>query len=459
MIKFNSVSILVTIFFTLPVLHQKSVAAEQVIKNNTLFSNSAGSVATYSTQGKIDKNNLFFQSLGTNGRSCVTCHQPENGWSVTPNDIQKRFNATSGKDALFRINDGSNSINANVSTLSARRNAYSLLLKKGVFRIERNLPKEVEFELTEVKSPYEKLTNLKNTSLAFFRRPLPATNLKFLSNVMWDGRETTATTQNVFESLANQANSATTGHAEGNVLLETQNQEIVDFETALFTTQVIDKKAKALTDSGEDLTNLSTQEFYVGINDFIKDSQTGAVHNPDVFDLYDKWNGLIKTKPNDIKAAIARGQQIFNTKPITISGVSGLNNTVEFENKDVVTGTCSTCHNTPNVGNHSVNRFFNIGISNADQRTADMPLYTLKNKTTGEIITTTDLGRGAITGKWEDIGRFKVPILRGLASRPPYFHNGMAAEIGNVLDFYDRRFHIGFDNRERLDLILFLQTL
>jgi cytochrome c peroxidase len=90
---------------------------------------------------------------------------------------------------------------------------------------------------------------------------------------------------------------------------------------------------------------------------------------------------------------------------------------------------------------------------------ADMPLYTLRNKATGELQKTTDPGRGLITGKWSDIGRFKVPTLRGLAARAPYFHNGMATELGNVLDFYDRRFQIGLNNRERLDLILFLRTL
>ncbi|MFZ2726339.1 MAG: hypothetical protein WAX77_08825 [Methylococcaceae bacterium] len=76
-----------------------------------------------------------------------------------------------------------------------------------------------------------------------------------------------------------------------------------------------------------------------------------------------------------------------------------------------------------------------------------------------QLIKTTDLGRALITGRWQDMNRFKIPVLRGLAARAPYFHNGMAAQLGNVVDFYDRRFSIGLDNRERLDLILFLQSL
>ena len=31
----------------------------------------------------ITAKNPFFQDLGTNGRTCFTCHQPQNGWTVS----------------------------------------------------------------------------------------------------------------------------------------------------------------------------------------------------------------------------------------------------------------------------------------------------------------------------------------------------------------------------------------
>jgi hypothetical protein len=46
-----------------------------------------------------------------------------------------------------------------------------------------------------------------------------------------------------------------------------------------------------------------------------------------------------------------------------------------------------------------------------------MPLYTLRNKTTGELTQVTDPGRALIDGKWSHIGRFKGPMLRDLARR------------------------------------------
>ena len=48
-----------------------------------------------------------------------------------------------------------------------------------------------------------------------------------------------------------------------------------------------------------------------------------------------------------------------------------------------------------------------------------------------------------ITGRWTDIGKFKGPVLRALAARPPYFHNGSADTLEQVVDFYETRFHMG----------------
>jgi cytochrome c peroxidase len=64
-----------------------------------------------------------------------------------------------------------------------------------------------------------------------------------------------------------------------------------------------------------------------------------------------------------------------------------------------------------------------------------------------------------ITGKCKDIGRFKGPILRGLAARAPYFHNGSADTLQNVVDFYDQRFSIGLTHEQKTDLVNFLNTL
>ena len=60
-----------------------------------------------------------------------------------------------------------------------------------------------------------------------------------------------------------------------------------------------------------------------------------------------------------------------------------------------------------------------------------MPLYTV-TCSNGQVKQTQDLGRAMITGKCSDIGKFKGPILRGLAARAPYFHDGSAATLLGV---------------------------
>src|SRR5919204_1918044 len=77
--------------------------------NMQSFPNPTGVLRTYTVNGAIDFNNPFFQSLGTNGRSCASCHQPSDGWTITPAHVQARFEASGGEDPIFRTNDGSNS--------------------------------------------------------------------------------------------------------------------------------------------------------------------------------------------------------------------------------------------------------------------------------------------------------------------------------------------------------------
>jgi cytochrome c peroxidase len=101
----------------------------------------------------------------------------------------------------------------------------------------------------------------------------------------------------------------------------------------------------------------------------------------------------------------------------------------------------------------------NIGIADASRRTPDMPLYTLRNKTTGAVLKTTDPGRALITGKWVDIGKFKGPTLRALAARPPFFHDGSAATLVDVVDFYNTRFSLNLTQQEKEDLAAFLRCL
>jgi len=118
-------------------------------------------------------------------------------------------------------------------------------------------------------------------------------------------------------------------------------------------------------------------------------------------------------------------------------------------------GTCTTCHNAPNVGSDSLFAMMDIGTGSPK---ADLPSYLiLCNDGTQRL--TTDPGRAMVTGKCADMGKFKVPGLRGLAARAPYFHNGTAMTLMDVVNFYDQRFNMLLTNDEKADLVAFMNTL
>lgn len=459
------------------------------------FQNANGTLRTYtdnpnvSLQATSTSVTPFFQSLGSNGRSCVHCHVPGDAWGLSAQTVAYRFThplditsvdclsniqscnsdpnpASYGKtDPIFRLVDGSNSPTADISTPAARKRAFSMLLTKALIRVELPIPGNAEFDLIAVDDPYRYASA---RGLSLFRRPLPSANLRLsptsanpapqatLTAVMWDGRETLPQRDIIFD-LMDQANGATLGHAQAAAGLSAADRTaIVDFETGLHTAQSVDSSAGPLNANGAtggpDWLALN-QPFYVGINDVLAgDAKTGAPFDPDVFTLYKAWEG----SQDSGNAQIARGEALFNRKPIAIRGVGGLNDALGV---DTIAGHCTTCHDTPNYGHHSVKLPINIGTADAARRTPDLPLYTLRNRQTGAVVQTSDPGRALISGKWADVGKFKGPILRGLASRPPFFHNGMAATLDEVVRFYDSRFAIGFTAQERADLAAFLAAL
>ena len=436
--------------------------------NMEAFSNLDGQLRTLNMNGATDRGNPFFADLGANGRRCVTCHEPNNAWSITPAHVEARFAISHGHDPLFRNNDGSNCEGALPQTVEEKRAAYSLLLTRGLIRVGLDVPENAEFVIDSVDDPYQ--CGPASNDVSVYRRPLPSTNLRFVTAIMWDGRESSATST-LEQDLLHQANAATRGHAQAGMdITAAQARQIVAFEMGLSTAQARDNFAGNLQSDGATggPVAVSRQEFFVGINDPVGLNPTGAPFNPNVFTLFEPWARLAERGSTSqdwpewaARQSILRGQALFNTKTIVLSGVGGLNGQT-FANGVTppasFPGTCTICHDTPNIGNHSVKAPLDIGLTDPDVAPY-LPVYTLRNKVTNETIRTTDPGRALISGKWADVNRFKGPTLRGLSARAPYFHNGSAATLDEVIDFYERRFAIGLTPRERADLLAFLRAL
>ncbi len=455
----------------------------------SFFPNPTGYLATFSTTGSIEPKNPFFQSLGTNGRACITCHMPNDAWSVTPQHIQERFFATHGTDPIFRPVDGSVCPNApGVNNLPPAPTAYSLLLSKGLIRISLAIPSNAQFTVKVISDPYGCAITTDSTGqqyLSMYRRPLPATNLGFLSTVMFDGRETidplndpSTYQSNLTVDLEHQAMDAALTHAQA-VASPTQEQlqQIVSFETSTYTAQQFDFAAGDLSASGAHggPALLSMTPYYPGINDSLGGNPSGAPFNADAFSIFTPWQKpMTRDERSLARESIARGEVLFNTAPVTIQDVKGLNDALGIT---TIMGTCTTCHDTPNVGDHSLPVPLDIGISDVAASTNDpvalglaelspprTPVFQFTCTTqlgapSNLVVQTTDPGRAMITGHCADIGKFKGPILRGLAGRAPYFQNGSADSLDQVVRFYNQRFSMGLTESDMADLAAFLRTL
>jgi hypothetical protein len=469
---------IVTCMAGLVVVAAGSAIADVDLRNLFPFLDFTGFSGTYSNTGSVDLSGPFFQSLGTNGRTCGTCHQPNNAFGLSAVDAQFRYFITRGKDPLFAQIDGSTCPTGPIDN--------SLVLNNGLIRIGLTVPPNStdpsapQFTITAVNDPYGcALTTDSHgvQTVSVYRRPLPTTNLGFLSAVMFDGRESFTLPLNneknfgfnLNADLTQQAIDATLTHAQaGQAPSTAQLSDIVDFELALNSAQLFDFGAGDLSKKAQGGAQfLSTQPYYPGINDSLGADPQGKQFTPNVFTIYTSF----QNSRNPQHASIARGEQIFNTQPLTISNVPGLTT-----GNQQIAGTCTTCHDTFNVGNHSFPLPLDIGTSRSPLYETDpnilaglkelqmpvLPVFELtctQGPLTGNTYYTSDPGKALITGQCSDIGRGKGLILRGLAARAPYFHDGVAANLQQVVNFYNQRFQIGLTQQQMQDLVNFLQTL
>ena len=477
-----------------------SVATAVVIPSLFPFRDPTGLVSTYNATGPINEKNPFFQSIGTNGRSCASCHLAGDAFGLGVTSVRAIFQKTGGQDPLFASVDGANCPNGT----SANPADHSLLLKSGLIRIGITLPGTAQFTISAVHDPYgcaitpDPVTGGQTVSV--YRRPLPTTNLGFLSAVMFDGRETIQPLNNaqtfranLITDLMHQSVSATVIHAQGASPTVDQQTAIVNFELGLNSAQFYDNTAGLLYnyEATGGAYNLSQQAYHPGTNDSLGKDPNGQPFNPAAtFNLFDSWANLRPSFPafrnsdDAMRKKIAAGEVLFNTRPLTISSVRGLNDNSALGATPIApfTGNCTTCHDTPNVGNHSFPLPLDIGTGHnpayeSDPLIAagvsqmdfpDLPVYQISGcpnpfasspSTDPYVIYTTDPGKALLTGLCSDVNRIKGPILRGLAARAPYFHNGAAQNLDQLLNFYNQRFQMNLTDEEKADLIAFLNSL
>jgi len=469
-----------------------------------------GQIEVLNAQGGTESHgNAFFEPIGSNGRACVTCHQPASGMGLSVAAIQRRWRETQGRDPLFAPIDGANCPDLPVSD----PRSHSLLLKRGLLRVALPWPRHAgpdgtpvvpEFTIEVVRDPTGCNTSPRyglhspDPHISVYRRPRVVGNLDYVApdaggttfggagpfnakrmgmvmdrdphtgaysamNIMADARE---------PSLRNQAIDAAHDHLQiPRPPSEAQLQQIVQFESQVFVAQGIDRV-------GDDFTLADTPPALGARN--LKSSPSGVLGDnfgKPVFKTFEVWQNRSQNEAAaraDFKASVIRGYAVFFTRPFWIRDVAHIN-TVGLGNP--AKRTCVTCHNLQMVGTDASAGWVDLGTTNEpwageplyspdSDATPDLPLFKVvcnpevrPHPFLGRVIYTHDPGRALISGKCYDVGSIVMGQLRGLAARAPYFSNGSAEDLRALVDFYDRRFNMSLTQQEKTDLVNFMSVL
>jgi len=458
----------------------------RTFERQTDYSNETGVVRTLLTGAPMETvGHPFFTPLGPNGRACVTCHQPSNAMGLSAEAIQERWQITGGKDPLFAAIDGSN-----CPTLKQDDpKSHALLLERGLVRIERDWPVKdaagrsvkPDFKLEVVRDPTgcnsgEWGPGGKRGKVSVYRRPRPVANLKYLVAIGFafdpkdgmpldiDPETGTPSNSNILAdaraySLQAQARDAMRTHLGMEKAADAATvQKIVDFELRLSTAQASDRRGGALDAAGAQggpMTLETSQPGQLG-------SQGRAVWSE--FEAWEKLPAGVTGEQREFRESVARGAKVFREKTFLITDSAGINSPIGFGNP--VRNSCVFCHNMSQMGNDVAPGQVDLGTTT--QPFADpaphLPLFRVTclgapHPHYGKVIYTSDPGFALTTGKCADVGKITLQSMRGLAARAPYFSNGSAKTLMDVVNFYDRRYHIGYSEKEKQDLVNLMSVL
>lgn len=430
----------------------------------------------------------FFTALGSNGRACVTCHQPADGMSLSAASVQRQWERNGAKDPLFAAIDGSNCPNLP----QAERASHSLLIDHGLFRIARPWPPrdgagkpiKPDFTIAVVRDPtgcnLDPKWGLGSAAprVSVFRRPRPVANFKYVEAMgfAYDPKmglplpidpETGKPVSGNFMadrralSLESQMRDAAGVHLEFLKRLDAADMaKIRDFESRLYSAQQADKIGGPLDAAGAEGGPMK-----------LATSEAGRLGSQGVaiWSEFAAWEKPAAVAPDDAartayRQSVARGAKLFRDRTFLISDSAGINSPVGFGNP--VRNGCAFCHNMSQMGMDVAPGQVDLGTTN--QPFADpqpwLPLFRITcqgapHAHLGRVILTSDPGYALTTGRCADVGKITLQTLRSLSARAPYFSNGSAKDLRAVIDFYDRRYNIGYTEQEKQDLVNLMSAL
>lgn len=383
---------------------------------------------------------LFNQAFpNTNGRSCATCHVPQDNFTLTPAHVEQLF-ASNPNDPLFSAIDADD---PEAETLTFEH------LKKGLIRVWLVVPDNVDvIDLAgNVATPPDRKIHV-------WRSVPSIADSMLTAPYQLDGRAAT---------LEEQAQAAVTSHSEGGAVAEKDLELIAEFVRSQFSSERARQIAAELANGVE--------------SDRASDVEASLTLSPQ------EQRG--KAVYEQVCAACHGGA---NKATIVDRSIHDIAFPALKRDGTVLYKIPATDPPTPVLASQSTNEFINIGsavenflaqIGATEQtehriltRNVSFPAYRLRfyqdasrtevaadlppaigistlfsdhdrdgNPVAGPNffslqLYSTDPGRALITGSPYDFEGFDIPTLRGIGKTAPYFHNNIAETLEDVVELY-----------------------
>src|SRR5690606_38161755 len=75
------------------------------------------------------------------------------------------------------------------------------------------------------------------------------------------------------------------------------------------------------------------------------------------------------------------------------------------------------------------------------------------------LYTPEEVGQEPVTAERSATGLYRTTPLRALWQHPPYFHDGSAETLEDVVEHYDSHFSLGLSDSQKEDLVEYLKSL
>lgn len=415
------------------ICNHRCLAALSVVVTLTA---SACADTTGSTEPTVTVEPLFKEAFqGTNGRSCATCHVPEDNFTLTPDHVAKLL-ATDPQDPLFAAIDADD---PDAETLTFEH------LKKGLVRVWLPLPDNMDVidDAGNVTTPADRRI--------FVWRGVPSiADVALTAPYQLDGRVPT---------LEEQAQGALTGHSEGGSASKAELGRIAEFERGVFSSDRAREVAEQLA-SGVSFDEVTDVEAMMALTpaeergrevyEKVCASCHGGADKATIVDRAVHDLAFPALKPD--------GTVLFEVPatdpptPVLASQPENefINIGSAMENFLVALGATEHESFTKDVS-YPAYRFRFYKDASRTEVIADLPPAVPPgdpfsavdpdgNPVTGPNLFvqffTTDPGRAVITGSPYDFEAFDIPTLRGVAKTAPYWHNNISETLEDVVELY-----------------------